>query len=133
MALRRQYSIRFTEKESIELDYLLHKYNFQKVSSFVKKCIFQKELHVITYDESLYDVIDKLNEILFQYRKIGANYNQVVKQVNKTFGEEKGKQFLNRLAQNTIDLVQITEKMIVPIVAILEEKYNKYHPNKDLI
>jgi hypothetical protein len=85
MALHRQYSIRFTEKESIELDYLLHKYNFRKASSFIKKCIFQKELKVITYDESLYDITDKLNEILFQYRKIGANYNQVVKQINKAF------------------------------------------------
>ena len=124
MMLRRQYSIRFTEKECVELDYLLHKYNFQKVSSFIKKCIFQKEFHVITYDESLYDVIDKLNEILYQYRKIGVNYNQVIKQINKAFGEEKGKQLLGRLAQNTIDLVQITEKMIVQITTTLEEKYN---------
>jgi dihydroneopterin aldolase len=124
MALREQYSIRFTEKEAIELDYLLHKYNFQKVSSFIKRCVFNKEFHVITYDESLYDVIDKLNEILYQYRKIGANYNQVVKQINKTFNGETGKQLLNRLAQNTIDLVQITEKMIVPVTTALEEKYN---------
>jgi hypothetical protein len=124
MALRGQYSIRFTEKEGIELDYLLHKYGFQKVSSFIKKCIFQKELHVITYDESLYDVIDKLNEILYQYRKIGANYNQTVKQISKSVGEEQGKQSLSRLAQNTIDLVQITEKMIVPIVTALEKKYD---------
>jgi hypothetical protein len=124
MALRGQYSIRFTEKEGIELDYLLHKYNFQKVSSFIKKCIFQKEFHVITYDETLYDVIDKLNEVLYQYRKIGVNYNQVVKQINKAFNEEKGKQLLGRLAQNTIDLVQITEKTIVPVVRTLEEKYD---------
>jgi uncharacterized membrane protein YheB (UPF0754 family) len=124
MALRGQYSIRFTEKESIELEYLLRKYNYQKVSSFVKKCIFQKEFHVITYDESLYDVIDQLNEILYQYRKIGANYNQVVKQINKSFDETKAKQLLSRLAQNTIDLVQITEKMIVPFVTVLEKKYD---------
>jgi uncharacterized protein (DUF4213/DUF364 family) len=124
MALHRKYSIRFSEKEGIELDYLLHKYGFQKVSSFIKKCIFQKEFHVITYDESLYDVIEKLNEILYQYRKIGINYNQVIKQINKTFGEEKGKQLLSRLAQNTIDLVQIVEKTVVPIVRTLEEKYD---------
>ncbi|MDR1182347.1 MAG: hypothetical protein LBL13_10270 [Bacteroidales bacterium] len=124
MALHRKYSIRFTEKESIELDYLLNKYNFKKVSSFIKKCIFQKELHVITYDESLYDVIDKLNEILYQYRKIGTNYNQIVKHVNKTFGEEKGKQLLSRVAQNMIDLVQITEKTVVPVVKMLEGKYD---------
>jgi DNA repair ATPase RecN len=122
--LRRQYSIRFTEKESIELSYLLQKYNFQKVSSFVKKCIFNKELHVVTYDESLYDVIDKLNEILYQYRKIGANYNQSVKQINKSPQEGTLRQILNRLAQNTIDLVQITEKMIVPITTMLEQKYD---------
>jgi hypothetical protein len=79
---------------------------------------------VITYDESLYDVIDKLNEILYQYRKIGANYNQIVKQINKAVDEEKGKQLLGRLAQNTIDLEQIKEKTIVPIVTALEKKYN---------
>jgi hypothetical protein len=124
MALHRKYSIRFTEKESIELDYLLNKYNFKKASSFIKKCIFQKELHVISYDETLYDVIDKLNDILYQYRKTGANYNQVVKQINKAFDEEKGKQLLSRLAQNTIELVQITEKMVVPVVRVLEEKYD---------
>jgi hypothetical protein len=119
-----QYTIRFTEKESIELDYLLHKYGFQKKSSFIKKCIFKKEFHVVTYDESLYDVIDKLNEILYQYRKIGENYNQVVKQINKVFNEEKGKQLLSRLAQNTIEMVQVTERIIAPIVKVLEEKYD---------
>ena len=47
----------------------------------------------------------------------------------RAFGEEKGKQLLSRLAQNTIDLVQITEKTVVPVVSALEEKYdskNKY-------
>ena len=130
MALHRKYSIRFSEKEGIELDYLLHKYGFQKVSSFIKKCIFQKEFHVITYDESLYDVIDKLNEILYQYRKIGTNYNQTVKQINRAFGEEKGKQLLSRLAQNTIDLVQITEKTVVPAVSTLEEKYDSKNQHR---
>jgi K+/H+ antiporter YhaU regulatory subunit KhtT len=130
MALHRKYSIRFTEKESIELDYLLHKYGFQKVSSFIKKCIFKKEFHVVTYDESLYDVIDMLNDMLYQYRKIGENYNQVVKQIHKAFNEEKGKQLLGRLAQNTIDLVQITEKTVVPIVRTLEEKYDSKNQYK---
>jgi hypothetical protein len=85
---------------------------------------------VITYDESLYDVIDKLNEILYQYRKIGTNYNQVVKQINKSLGKENGTQLLSRLAQNTIDLVQITEKMIVPVVRTLEEKYDSKNQYK---
>jgi hypothetical protein len=120
-------SIRFTEKESIEFDYLMHKHHFKKASLFIKRCIFQKEFYVITYDESLYDVIDKLNEILYQYRKVGANYDQMIKYVIKAFGEEHGKHLLCRVIQNMIDLVRIT-KNIVEQVRALEEEYERRHP-----
>jgi hypothetical protein len=74
------------------------------------------------------DVIDKLNEILYQYRKIGANYDQMIKHIIKAFGEEKGKQLLSRVMQNMIDLVQITNNMVEPVVRKLEKEYERSHP-----
>ena len=115
-------TIRFTEEEGIELQQLLAKYRFQKVSKFIKKCIFQKEFHVITYDESLYEIIDKLDKILYHYRKIGVNYNQAIKDLKRAFDEKKAAALLQWLSINTVELVQLTEK-IDPIVKLLKQKY----------
>ncbi len=116
------FTIRFNEQETLELRQLMTKYRFQKKSSFIKKCIFQKEFHIVTYDESLYDIVDSLDKILYNYRKVGANYNQAIVHLKRAFGEKQATSMLVRLATNTTELVQLTET-IAPILELLKQKY----------
>jgi hypothetical protein len=118
----RRCTIRFTKFESMEFDKLREKYKFYKASTLIKKIIFSKEIHVVTHDESLYKVIEVLSDVLYQYRKIGVNYNQSVKYMQRIHGEKAAREFLQRMAQNTAELVGITEN-ITPVVEALKEKY----------
>jgi hypothetical protein len=119
------HNVRFTDEEELKLQELMQKYKFNKTSTLIKKIIFNKEIHVVTYDESLYDVVECLTGLLFQYKKVGVNYNQSVKYIQRIHGDKAARQLLQQLAQGTAELVGITEK-IVPIVEKLKEKYLIY-------
>jgi hypothetical protein len=84
--------------------------------------LFNQEIHIVTRDENLYEVIEKLSDLLYHYNKIGVNYNQTVKHFHRVFKESTAQQTLQILAKRTTELVQITEKF-VPIVDELKEKY----------
>jgi tyrosine-protein phosphatase YwqE len=120
--LRNICSVRFSELELVELQNLLTKSKYSKVSTLIKKVLFNREIHIVTHDESLYEVIEKLSDLLYQYNKVGVNYNQTVKHIHHVFGEKSAKQALQALEKYTTELVQITEKF-VPIVDELKEKY----------
>jgi hypothetical protein len=116
------HNIRFTEEEDLKLQELMKKYKYGKVSTLIKRIIFNKEIHVVTHDKSLYDVIEVVTDLLYQYKKVGVNYNQSVKYMQRVYGEKAAKEFLKGLVQNTAELIGITEK-IVPIVDGLKKKY----------
>jgi hypothetical protein len=120
--LRSTYSVRFSELELIELQNLLDKSRYSKVSTLIKKVLFNREIHIVTHDESLYEVIKKLSNLLYQYNKVGVNYNQIVKHAHRTFNEKTAAHMVKTLEKQTIELVQITEQF-VPIVDSLKERY----------
>lgn len=120
--LRGMYSIRFSEQELVELQNLLDKSKYSKVSTLIKRVLFNREIHIVTHDENLYEVIEKLCSLLYQYNKIGVNYNQVVKHIHQRFNEKTTAQMIQALEKYTIELVRITEQF-VPIVDGLKEKY----------
>jgi hypothetical protein len=120
--LRSTYTIRFSEQELVELQNLLYRAKYSKVSTLIKKVLFNREIHIVTHDESLYDVIEMLSNLLYQYNKVGVNYNQVVKHIHHTFNAKTAEQMIAALTKSTINLIQITEKF-VPVVDGLKEKY----------
>lgn len=120
--LRSTYSIRFSELELVKLQNLLDKLKYNKVSTLIKRVLFNREIHIVTHDESLYEVIEKLSNLLYQYNKVGVNYNQIVKHVHRVFNEKTAAHMVKTLEKQTMELIQITEQF-VPIVDGLKEKY----------
>jgi hypothetical protein len=120
--MRNFYTIRFSDSELVELQSLMSKFKYSKVSTLIKKVLFNREITIVTRDESLYDAIEKLSNLLYQYNKVGVNYNQTVKHLHRVFNEKTAHLMLQILAKHTTELVQITEKF-VPIVDSLKEKY----------
>jgi uncharacterized membrane protein YheB (UPF0754 family) len=116
------YSVRFSEQELVELQNLLEKSKYSKVSTLIKKVLFNREIHIVTHDENLYEVIEQLSTLLYQYNKVGVNYNQVVKHIHQRFNEKTTAQMIQALEKHTVELVRITEQF-VPIVDRLKEKY----------
>ena len=59
----------------------------------------------------------KLTQLHAQYRAIGVNYNQVVKELRIRFSERKALSLLCKLEKATLQLVEINSR----IVALSEE------------
>ena len=63
-----------------------------------------------------------LNNFQAQYRKVGNNYNQVVKILHTTFEEKKALAFLYKLEKSTIELVDLN-KIIIELTNKIEKQW----------
>lgn len=113
--------IRLTDEENSLLEENLQKYYYHNTSKFIKRCIFEKEIHYIAHDSNLEATLNTLRKLLVQYQKIGVNYNQCVKAVHRAYGEKRATAMLQNLTRNTIDLIALTEE-IVESTQVLQAK-----------
>lgn len=69
----------------------------------------------------------KLSDFHAQFRAIGTNYNQVVKELRIHFSEKKVMALLYKLEKHTIDLVKLSRE----IVELSREMYAKWEQQKE--
>ena len=60
------------------------------------------------------DYYTKLSDFHAQFRAVGTNYNQVVKELRIHFSEKKAMALLYKLEQHTIDLVKLSREVVEP-------------------
>lgn len=89
---------------------------------FIVSRIFGEEFKVLKIDKSAVDYYTRLTNFYGQFRAIGVNYNQVVKALKINFTEKKALAFLFKLEKKTIELVEISRK----IVSLTEEFKQKF-------
>ena len=77
-------------------------------------------------DKTLVDYYTKLSDFHAQFRAIGTNYNQVVKELRIHFSEKKAMALLYKLEKHTIDLVKLSRE----IVELSREMYAKWEQRK---
>ncbi len=78
---------------------------------FLKAHFFGRKFKVLKVDKTLVDYCTKLSDFHAQFRAIGANYNQVVKELRIHFSEKKAMALLYKLEQRTIDLVRVSREI----------------------
>ena len=78
-------------------------------------------------DKTLVDYYTKLSDFHAQFRAIGTNYNQVVKELRCHFSEKKAMALLYKLEKCTIDLVKLNRE----IVELSREMYAKWEQRKE--
>ena len=88
---------------------------------FLKAHFFGQKFKVLKVDKTLVDYYTKLSDFHVQFRAIGTNYNQVVKELRCHFSEKKAMALLYKLEQRTIDLVRVSRE----IVELSREMQNK--------
>lgn len=69
----------------------------------------------------------KLSDYHAQFRSIGTNYNQVVKELRCHFSEKKAMALLYKLEKHTIDLVKLSRE----IMELSREMYAKWEQRKE--
>lgn len=81
-------------------------------SVFIKAHFFGLPFRVLTEDKNLVEYYTRLSSFHAQYRAVGNNYNQVVKELKSRFSEKKAMALLYKLEKCTMELVAITREVI---------------------
>jgi len=107
-----RFSVNMTEIEHEYFRTLFNKSGVGSRSSFIKSRIFNREFKVITIDKNTVDYYTKLTSLYDQFRRIGVNYNQVLKELKSHFSEKKAMALLYKLEKLTIELVKTNRQII---------------------
>lgn len=109
--------VRFTDEEHVRFLALFEQTGLLSKAAFVKARIFGEEFRVIQSDRGTMEYAARLTAFNAQFRKIGVNYNQVVKELHTHFSQKKALALLYKLENETRGLVAVGEK----IIALTEE------------
>lgn len=88
---------------------------------------FGQKFKVLKIDKAMLEYCTKLSDYHAQFRSIGTNYNQVVKELRCHFSEKKAMALLYKLEKHTIDLVKLSRE----IMELSREMYAKWEQRKE--
>ena len=116
--------VRFDDSEWNDFLSMFEKSGVYAKSVFLKAHFFGMPFKVLKVDKTLVDYYTKLSDFHAQFRAVGTNYNQVVKELRCHFSEKKAMALLYKLEQQTVELVKLSRR-IVELSKELEEKWSQ--------
>ena len=127
-----RYTVRFNEEEHNRFNEEEHnrflamfgKSGVYARSVFLKAHFFGQPFKVLKVDKTLVDYYTKLSDFHAQFRAVGTNYNQVVKELRLHFSEKKAMALLYKLEQHTVELVKLSRR-IVELSREMEAKWSQ--------
>ena len=112
-----RFSVNFSAEEHARFLTMYEQSGLLSKAAFIKARVFGDVFRVIKTDRGTLEYVAKLTQLHAQYRAIGVNYNQVVKELRTRFSERKTLALLYKLEKATMQLVEINRQ----IVALSEE------------
>ena len=107
-----RYTVRFNEEEHNRFLAMFGKSGVYARSVFLKAHFFGQPFKVLKVDKTLVDYYTKLSDFHAQFRAVGTNYNQVVKELRLHFSEKKAMALLYKLEQHTVELVKLSRQIV---------------------
>jgi hypothetical protein len=106
-----RYSVNFTAVEHARFLTLFEQSGVQSKARFIAARVFSDEFRLVKIDRSAMEYVTKLTSFYAQFRSVGVNYNQVVKELHTNFSEKKALALLYKLEKATIELVEIGRRI----------------------
>lgn len=119
-----RYSLNLDDVENAKFLAFYDQSGYRVKAHFIKNCIFGRSFKVLKIDKSKVDYYIQLSQLFSQFRNIGNNYNQVVKELHSNFAEKKALALLYRLERCTIELVK-TNQQIIALAKQFEASYQE--------
>ena len=117
-----KYNFRLNAQEKSRFERLFLESGARDRTIFIKKSIFSEQLKVIKVDKVSMDYYIRLGEFYRQFQAIGNNYNQVVRAVQKNFGDKRAMSLLYKLEKATLELI-LLNKQIMALTKEYEQKW----------
>lgn len=112
-----RFSVNLTAEEHARFLTMFETSGLQSKAAFIKARVFNDTFRVIKTDRGTLEYVAKLTKFHAQFRAVGTNYNQVVKELHTHFSEKKALALLYKLEKITAELAAIGQQ----IIAISEE------------
>ncbi|MDE5709529.1 MAG: MobA protein [Alistipes sp.] len=112
--------VRFNDTEHARFLTMYEQSGLLSKAAFIKARVFGDVFRVIKTDRGTLEYVAKLTQLHAQYRAIGVNYNQVVKELRTRFSERKALSLLYKLEKATMQFVEINRRIIA-----LSEEFKK--------
>lgn len=117
-----RYMFRLTDEENAKFLALFDQSGMDNKAKFVVSILFGKEIKSVKIDKGTVDFYMRLTSFHSQFRSIGVNYNQIVKQLYSQFSDRKASAYLYKLEKQTAEMVQIFTR----VIELTEEFDRKY-------
>ena len=116
--------VRFDDVEWNRFLTMYEESNVYAKAVFLKAHFFGQSFRVLKVDRTLVDYYTRLSDFHAQFRAVGTNYNQVVKELRLHFSEKKAMALLYKLEQQTVELVKLS-RQIVELSREMEAKWSQ--------
>lgn len=116
--------VRFDDEEHARFLTMYERSGEYAKAVFIKARVFGEVFKVIQVDNSYPEYYAKLSDLHAQYRRIGVNYNQVVKELKSRFSEKKAMALLYKLEGITRELVTVGRE-ILALTQKFEEQWSQ--------
>ena len=127
-----RFSVNFSAVEHARFLDLYEQSGLLSKAAFIKARVFNEAFRVVKTDRGTLEYVAKLTAFHAQFRAVGTNYNQVVKELRLHFSEKKAMALPYKLEKCTIDLVKLSRE-IVELSREMEAKWQQrqslqFHP-----
>jgi hypothetical protein len=106
-----RYTIRLTEVDQARFLTLFEQSGMKRKSAFIRKRIFSESFKVIKIDKTNVEYYNKLTELVALFRKVGVNYNQVVKLLHSRYNDKMAWALMEKLHKLTTELMETGRKI----------------------
>jgi hypothetical protein len=100
-----RYSVNFNAVEHARYLTLFEQSGIPTHARFIAARVFLEEFRVVKTDRAAMEFVTRLTEFHAQFRAVGVNYNQVIKELHSHFSEKKTLALLYKLENLTRELV----------------------------
>lgn len=107
-----RFSVNFTAEEYARFLTMFETSGLQSKAAFIKARVFNDTFRVIKTARGTLEYVAKLTQFHAQFRAVGTNYNQVVKELHTHFSEKKALALLYKLEKITVELAAIGQQII---------------------
>lgn len=104
--------VRFDDEEHARFLTMYEQSGEYAKAVFIKAMVFGEEFKVIRVDNSFPEYYAKLSDLHAQFRRIGVNYNQTVKELKSRFFSKKAMALLYKLEGITRELVAVSREVV---------------------
>ena len=99
-----RYSVNFNSQEHMRF--------LKMYDRSIKAQFFGETFHVVTFDKGLHEYYTKLSDFHAQFRMVGNNYNQTLKELKSHFSERRAMALTYKLEKYMQQLVEIASKIV---------------------